>query len=297
MSFTGFETLTDGVEVVRIACQRRHPEHQTIISISAESDSSVNSPDSTTIDAPDDDLNIPGEPILCKSNARGKYWPASVISYAGLRNKNRVDAAPLSEKRYLVEFCDGMRSEVPRSYFFTPREIEFHTVQMGDIQTTEIQYDEFFPKIKQVLPDMDAIFAGNASDDDVKQRHENFLTLPDQRPMVRPIFGGYSDSLVCKASKFLRTRYFDETSPLIESVDPQVLQLSDKCKTDYISDIALPEVFLLVTVKEVIRGASRPLMNPRQTAMACLMKTDIVDLVTSLRIDPKRLLKRLEAHQ
>ncbi|WAR58904.1 hypothetical protein PtB15_10B243 [Puccinia triticina] len=130
-------------------------------------------------DAPDHDLEIPGETILCKSDAEDKYWPASLINYLGIRNRDSIistfDHTSRSEKYYSVEFFDGTCSEVPRSFFFTSAEREFHTVKVGRIKTTEMKYKEFLPILIEILPDVEEILAGTASDDGVKQRHNNFL--------------------------------------------------------------------------------------------------------------------------
>ncbi|KAA1102490.1 hypothetical protein PGT21_000669 [Puccinia graminis f. sp. tritici] len=211
MSFTGFETLTDADELLRRCLEQHHRGNQITIHAS---DSSENSSNSTTTNDPDYDLEIPGEPILCKAKLKGEYWPASLIGCVGLRNAksrtSRLDPVSLSEKYYSVHFFDGTSAEVPRSFFLTSIERNFHTVPVGRIQTIETTYKQFLPKLIKILPDVDAILAGNASDSGVKQRHEDFLggqRGQDCIPNEDIIYGKYSDSLLYEVAAFLSNRY------------------------------------------------------------------------------------------
>ncbi|OAV88107.1 hypothetical protein PTTG_11697 [Puccinia triticina 1-1 BBBD Race 1] len=239
-------------------------------------------------DTPDLDLQIPGEPILCKSDATGEYWPASIKNYAGVRSTRSEDNNNQSlvfQKYYTVLFFDETISEVPRCFFLTSADREFHTVQIGRIHTTETTYRRFYPKLSNVLASLDLIAAGKAQDPTVKAKHKQFLRVPSQQRVV--LYGKYSDKLLFHVGQFLRERYFGNAATSLEAVDPRVLQLSDNARLDYISDILLPEALLLITTAEIYEEASSLSVNPRQYATECLKETDIVDLVNCLRWKPK----------
>ncbi|OAV87966.1 hypothetical protein PTTG_29217 [Puccinia triticina 1-1 BBBD Race 1] len=292
MSFTGFETLTDGEELVRTCCERNQLQNPIFISTS---ESSGNLSNYAISDAPDHDLEIPGETILCKSDAEDKYWPASLINYLGIRNRDSIistfDHTSRSEKYYSVEFFDGTCSEVPRSFFFTLAEREFHTVKVGRIKTTEMKYKEFLPILIEILPDVEEILAGTASDDGVKQRHDNFLESHHGRNSIINdvvIYGQYSDRLVYQVTIYLRDRYLKNGVPSAGLIDSRIFRLSEADQLTYFSHIIVPEVILLVTMKEFLQDPSIPGLDTRTAALEALKKVDIVDLVNFFRKNPRK---------
>lgn len=104
------------------------PKNGHTISDSKSSDTSSNS--TFDNDYPDVELQIPGEPILCKSRVNGDYWPASIKAYVGIREAK--PAHPIAFKKYyLVVFCDNTSREVPRSFFLTSIERNFSTVKVS----------------------------------------------------------------------------------------------------------------------------------------------------------------------
>ncbi|KAA1080687.1 hypothetical protein PGT21_017197 [Puccinia graminis f. sp. tritici] len=288
MSITGFETLTDAAELLLRCCQPNSFQNPIVIHTS---ELSKHSSQPTSTDAPaDDDLQIPGGPILCKAKAKDEYWPAYLLNYLGLRRpKSETSAfnpASLSEKYYLVQFFDGTSAEVPRSFFFTSIESDFRTIKVGRIYTTEMKYKQFLPKLISILPDVDAVLAGEASDDSVRRRHQEFLQNQGEgrfQPHEDIIYGQYSDHLLYEVAAFLTDRYFKRAGPLVGPIDPRIFQLSENQKLAYISDVILPEVLVLVTIKDVVQDASTPVLNPRAAALNSLKTPDIVDLVKRLR--------------
>ncbi|KAI9620470.1 hypothetical protein H4Q26_013682 [Puccinia striiformis f. sp. tritici PST-130] len=90
-------------------------------------------------DGPDQELEIPGEPILCRSSAKSQdYWPARVISYTRLKlDKSTIRGGKLSkkstrkksEKTYQMQFCDRSVLVTPGSPFWTTDQEEFYTVK------------------------------------------------------------------------------------------------------------------------------------------------------------------------
>ncbi|KAA1063816.1 hypothetical protein PGTUg99_000442 [Puccinia graminis f. sp. tritici] len=204
MSSWTFDTLPDAETLLRISCRQekapRDPSPVNTSSSKKPTESLGNPYESIILDAPDLDLKIPGEPILCKAKACGEYWPASIAAYVGLRTiiprwQKKGDTTPLAQKYYWIKFCDGTHLEV------------------GRIQTTEIQYHKFYPQLLEILPELDAILAGNGLNHDIKRRHEDFLKGPIKRCGLQDItYGNYSDELLFKAGRFLWNRYFNTVS-------------------------------------------------------------------------------------
>ncbi|KAA1136504.1 hypothetical protein PGTUg99_034052 [Puccinia graminis f. sp. tritici] len=249
-----------------------------------------------SLDFPDLDLKIPGEPIICKSKATGQYWPASIKMYAGLRStgcKRNSNQAGSFTKYYLVQFCDKILLEVPRSFFLTSIDREFYTVKMGRLHTTEIPFKQIYPKILNVLPHLDLIVAGKAQEPTVKERNDRFLqaALIQNALLVGDVvYGNYSDDLLYQVAQILHERYFLQPTTFVEPLDPRIFQLSKKVKTSYISDIILPEAIILITVADIYKEALSLSITPRKYAMESLKEPDIVDYINCLRNNPPKLM-------
>ncbi|KAI9629698.1 hypothetical protein KEM48_012762 [Puccinia striiformis f. sp. tritici PST-130] len=90
-------------------------------------------------DGPDQELEIPGETILCRSSAKSQdYWPARVISYTRLKlDKRTIRGGKLSkkstrkksEKTYQIQSCDRSFLVTPRSPFETTDQENIYTVK------------------------------------------------------------------------------------------------------------------------------------------------------------------------
>ncbi|KAA1063958.1 hypothetical protein PGT21_008402 [Puccinia graminis f. sp. tritici] len=231
---------------------------------------------------------IPGEPILCKYKIKGEYWPASITNFVGFgrpRCKRLSNSSPpyeTYEKYYCVRFCDNKYLEVPRSFFLTSADSEFYTVPIGQIQTIEITYEQFYPKLIDVLPELDDVLAGNALDGGVKQQHDEFLKGPLQRHKIMTgelVYGSYSDDLLHSMAAFLKNRYINDA----QAVDFRFKALSDDQKTTYISDILIPEALILINTKEILEEFASPVEDARQLALNALKEVDIVTIVGCLR--------------
>ncbi|KAH9464566.1 hypothetical protein Pst134EB_004093 [Puccinia striiformis f. sp. tritici] len=91
-------------------------------------------------DGPDQELEIPGETILCRSSAKSQdYWPARVISYTRLKlDKRTIRGGKLSkkstrkksEKTYQIQSCDRSFLVTPRSPFETTDQENIYTVKV-----------------------------------------------------------------------------------------------------------------------------------------------------------------------
>ncbi|KAI9620672.1 hypothetical protein KEM48_008021 [Puccinia striiformis f. sp. tritici PST-130] len=248
---------------------------------------------SNSFNLPDPGLQIPGEVILCKSKANGEYWPAVIKAFVGVQTPrcSRKGNQPTFQKVYLVQFCDETISEVPQSFFWTTAHREFHVVEMGRIHTTEITFKKIYPRLLNIMPELDLISSGNAREPTVKERHEHFLQAPiGQHALLgeNVLYGQYSDNLLFDVAQFLSNRYFLNATQRLEPLDPRVLQLCDHGRTSYVSDVLLPEAILLITMEEVNEEAPNHPINLRERAMDCLKETDIVDLVNCLHNNPQK---------
>ncbi|KAI7955250.1 hypothetical protein MJO28_005650, partial [Puccinia striiformis f. sp. tritici] len=248
---------------------------------------------SNSFNLPDPGLQIPGEVILCKSKANGEYWPAVIKAFVGVQTPrcSRKGNQPTFQKVYLVQFCDETISEVPQSFFWTTAHREFHVVEMGRIHTTEITFKKIYPRLLNIMPELDLISSGNAREPTVKERHEHFLQAPiGQHALLgeNVLYGQYSDNLLFDVAQFLSNRYFLNATQRLEPLDPRVLQLCDHGRTSYVSDVLLPEAILLITMEEVNEEAPNHPINLRERAMDCLKETDIVDLVNCLHNNPPK---------
>ena len=69
----------------------------------------------------DDNLTIPGEPVLSKDRSSiDIYWPAEILEY-------KLPDHPKLKGRYLLRFLDGKQKYVTRNMFFTATEDGFAT--------------------------------------------------------------------------------------------------------------------------------------------------------------------------
>ncbi|KAH9451354.1 hypothetical protein MJO28_009119 [Puccinia striiformis f. sp. tritici] len=228
-------------------------------------------------DGPDQELEIPGETILCRSSAKSQdYWPARVISYTGLKLDKRSNRGgklskkstrQKSEKTYQIQFCDGSLLVTPRSSFWTTDQEEFYTVKVGQVQTKEIKFEKMVPQIEKELHHLDQIINGKSSDSNLISKHESFLTSIKHRASIPQDvkYGKYSEELIHKVGDYLRDRYLSiqnnesESEPKI-TVDPRFAKLTETEKSQYIFDILVPELIWLITVTQYLEDGEEKLI-------------------------------------
>ncbi|RDB22192.1 hypothetical protein Hypma_010693 [Hypsizygus marmoreus] len=74
---------------------------------------------------PEFGLEIPGELILAQEKATSAYyWPARILEY-------KPPGKAKQEAKYLVQFLDEKRAEIPRKWFYTSDDDDFGTCKLG----------------------------------------------------------------------------------------------------------------------------------------------------------------------
>ncbi|KAI9624573.1 hypothetical protein H4Q26_016802 [Puccinia striiformis f. sp. tritici PST-130] len=269
-------------------------------------------------DEPDQEIEIPGEIVLCQSNGESQeFWPARVVSYAGLQSfkSGRITQKPTfkSEKTYRLQFFDHNFIIAPRSSFWTTDQEEFYRVRMGQIHTCRTKFKHMSPLIEKELPHLDRIVNQKSSDPILISKHENFLTSVKNRGLIPEDvrYGKYCEDTLHEVGMFLRDRYLlnnrlESEEGRIIAMDPRFSALSEADKTQYIFDILVPELIRLITVTQYLEdrreeliselgGSSREelekdeLMNQKileeakKLAHLDICEVDLVDKVISFR--------------
>ncbi|EGG03133.1 uncharacterized protein MELLADRAFT_117425 [Melampsora larici-populina 98AG31] len=248
-------------------------------------------------EGPDPEINIHDEVILSKDKRKGQYWPARVTGYVGLKivkqpgNRSR-NVKPRKEKYYHIKFCDGTQVEVPRSYFLTSDQTEFHQVSIGQVTTNEIKFNKFIEVLEPHLTEIDFIVKGKSTDLSIQSQHETFLLNVKGRSLIpRDVkYGRYTEKLIVEVGHFLRDRYLTSTES--NEYDPGFLELDDAQKSQYVFDILVPQLLWLVTVEQHKQSLLEDeedsteasiLKRAQELALAELHDADIVDRVYALR--------------
>ncbi|KAH9821248.1 hypothetical protein DFH28DRAFT_1120643 [Melampsora americana] len=256
-------------------------------------------------DGPDPEININDEVVLSKDKRKGQYWPARITGYVGVKilkqpgNRSKNMKAR-KEKYYHIKFCDGTQIEVPRSFFLTSDQAEFHQVSIGQVTTDEIKFNKFIEVLKPHLSEIDLIVKGKSTDLSIQSQHQTFLLNVKGRALIpRDVkYGRYTEKLIVEVGHFLRDRYLNATES--NEYDPGFIDLDDSQKSQYVFDILVPQLFWLVTVKQhkealleespILKESTntkeseeRILKKAKELALAELHDADIVDRVYALR--------------
>ncbi|PLW28888.1 hypothetical protein PCASD_15807 [Puccinia coronata f. sp. avenae] len=130
--------------------------------------SEISIPNQISIRTPGESLVVPGEPVLCKTRAwETNYWPARLVKYEG---SSRRQARTQTEELFCVKFCDDVRMVVPRSFFLTAFQKEFKTAKLGELETTEVTWEQILPKLKKETQKLDSIISGSYMEQSVVDR-------------------------------------------------------------------------------------------------------------------------------
>ncbi|KAG0144340.1 hypothetical protein CROQUDRAFT_65164 [Cronartium quercuum f. sp. fusiforme G11] len=253
-------------------------------------------------DGPEADININDETVLAKEKLKGQYWPARVIGYSGLKKlskkRNNNDQTQFKkEKHYQIKFCDSTIIDLPRSFFLTSDQPDFHTVPIGKVETKYTKFEDLLDEIKSQLPKLDLIIKGESNDDLIKSKHYNFLNDSKTRGLIpKDInYGKFNEKLILKVGQFLVSRYIN--SKEINEYDEGFKTLTESDKTQYIFDILVPHILWLITLEqykielkdellesgELEMNEEEIIKKAKDLALIELHQTDIVDQVYNLR--------------
>lgn len=261
------------------------------------------------LDGPDQELDIPGETVVCRMNARSQeYWPARVISYMGLKSNKRgppkLSKKPAkSEKTYRIQFCDGSQIVAPRSSFWTIDQEEFYRVKIGQVKTREVKFEEMIPQIDNQLHELDLIINGKSKDPNLIIKHEDFLTsLKNRGSIPRDVkYGKYSEELIHRVGNYLRDRYLvnqlesEEAAKI--TVDSRFERLSETEKSQYIFDILVPELIWLITVAQYLEDGRDKLIAESGLTWEELEKDASKQITTEKILEEAKKLAALDIHE
>ncbi|PLW46495.1 hypothetical protein PCASD_06332 [Puccinia coronata f. sp. avenae] len=216
--------------------------------------SEISIPNQISIRTPGESLVVPGEPVLCKTRAREtNYWPARLVKYEG---SSRRQARTQTEELFCVKFCDDVRMVVPRSFFLTAFQKEFKTAKLGELETTEVTWEQILPKLKKETQKLDSIISGSYMEQSVVDRHEDYLTRTPEghRQLAEGVsYGQYPKAVITGVTEHLQDRYiFHLTEPIEIVVDSRFLALTKEEKKVYLQGVILPEAIILITQQDFL---------------------------------------------